>query len=181
MKKTSYTWTQETPWGALKISATADGVHSVRLNAGGTKQSLDSSAPREVGDIAQRFGRFLDGETAALDDVDVDLSGVDNDFQRTVLTTLRRRVGPGETISYGELAEVVGHPGAARAVGTAMAQNPVPIVVPCHRVLAAGGKLGGYGGGLEMKRGLLQLEGALDGELSLGRTPASSGTRGRVR
>jgi methylated-DNA-[protein]-cysteine S-methyltransferase len=91
----------------------------------------------------------------------VDYSGVENEFQRRVLQTLRQRVGPGKTISYGELAEVVGHPGAARAVGTAMARNPVPIVVPCHRVLASGGGLGGYGGGLDMKKALLRLEGAL--------------------
>jgi methylated-DNA-[protein]-cysteine S-methyltransferase len=174
--KTNYTWRQETPWGALKISATIDGVHSVRLNGGRTAGALDPSAPKQVGDIAERFRRFFDGDMEALDDVDVDLSSVDNDFQRKVLTTLRSRVGPGKTISYGELAEIVGHPGAARAVGTAMAQNPVPIVVPCHRVLAAGGRLGGYGGGLEMKRGLLQLEGAT-GQLNLGPAPVSSGSR----
>ncbi|HYZ93490.1 MAG TPA: MGMT family protein [Actinomycetota bacterium] len=164
--KTNYTWTQETPWGALKISATSDGVHSVRLRSGTSRQALDPTAPGEVGEFARAFRRFFAGETEALDGVKVDLSSVDNDFQRKVLTTLRTRIGPGKTISYGELAEAVGHPGAARAVGTAMAQNPVPIVVPCHRVLAAGGKLGGYGGGLEMKRGLLQLEGATEaGEL----------------
>jgi methylated-DNA-[protein]-cysteine S-methyltransferase len=178
--KTNYTWTQETPWGALKISATTAGVHSVRLNGGRTKQALDPSAPTEVVKVADGFRRFFAGEPQALDHVPVDLSSVDNEFQRQVLTTLRKRVGPGKTISYGELAEAVGHPGAARAVGTVMAQNPVPIVVPCHRVLAAGGKLGGYGGGLEMKHGLLQLEGASD-QLNLGRVPVSSGTRARAR
>jgi methylated-DNA-[protein]-cysteine S-methyltransferase len=116
-----------------------------------------------------------------LDDVAVDLSSVENDFQRKVLATLRKRVGPGKTISYGELAEVVGHPGAARAVGTAMARNPVPIVVPCHRVLASGGGLGGYGGGLDMKRGLLELEGVLQARLTSARGPGSSGTRARAR
>jgi methylated-DNA-[protein]-cysteine S-methyltransferase len=157
----NYTWTQETPWGQLKISATSDGVHSVRLRANGRSQPLDASAPTEIKGVAAAFERFVGGDARALDDIKVDLSAVDNDFQRGVLATLRKRVGPGQTISYGELAEVVGHPGAARAVGTAMAQNPVPIVVPCHRVLAANGKLGGYGGGLEMKQGLLRLEGAI--------------------
>jgi len=76
-----------------------------------------------------------------------------------VLTTLREAVPPGATISYGELAELVGHPGAARAVGTTMATNPVPIILPCHRVLASDGTLGGYGGGLDMKRELLGIEG----------------------
>ncbi len=161
MKKTSYSWTQATPWGALRISATADGVHSVRLDAGSRRVPLASDAPREVREISIAFERFFAGDCTRLEEVAVDYSSVTNDFQRVVLQTLRRRVGPGKTISYGELAEVVGHPGAARAVGTAMARNPVPIVVPCHRVLASGGGLGGYGGGLEMKKTLLRLEGAL--------------------
>lgn len=178
--ETNYRWTQATPWGSLTISATQSGVHSVGLNGAKKNVALDASAPKEVRDIASRFEEFIAGDANALEDVPVDLSAVDNEFQRTVLTTLRKRVGPGRTISYGELAELVGHPGAARAVGTVMAQNPVPLVVPCHRVLAAGGKLGGYGGGLEMKRGLLQLEGA-NGRLNLGPVPASSGSRAPAR
>jgi methylated-DNA-[protein]-cysteine S-methyltransferase len=70
------------------------------------------------------------------------------------------RIPYGETITYGELARVVGKPGAARAVGAANGRNPIPIVIPCHRVVAAGGKLGGYGGGLTLKRRLLDLEAA---------------------
>ena len=66
----------------------------------------------------------------------------------------------GETVSYGELAQRLGPPGCARAVGTANGRNPVPIIVPCHRVVAAHGGLGGYGGGLEMKRWLLAHEAA---------------------
>lgn len=65
----------------------------------------------------------------------------------------------GETASYGELAELTGHPGAARAVGSACAANPLPIVLPCHRIIRADGKLGQYGGGTELKRQLLLLEG----------------------
>jgi methylated-DNA-[protein]-cysteine S-methyltransferase len=78
-----------------------------------------------------------------------------------VLQTLFRQVRFGEVVSYGELALRVGHPRASRAVGTAMATNPVPIVVPCHRVLRSGGNLGNYGGGIDMKRKLLTHEGAL--------------------
>jgi methylated-DNA-[protein]-cysteine S-methyltransferase len=70
------------------------------------------------------------------------------------------RIAYGETVTYGDLARVVGKPGAARAVGTANGRNPIPIVIPCHRVVAAGGKLGGYGGGLSLKRRLLDLEAA---------------------
>ncbi len=67
----------------------------------------------------------------------------------------------GTTTTYGELAERIGAPGRARAVGSANARNPVAIVVPCHRVIGAGGKLVGYGGGLERKRALLAHEGAI--------------------
>ncbi len=65
----------------------------------------------------------------------------------------------GTTVTYGELAEMAGNPRAARAVGTAMKHNPLPILIPCHRVIAANGKLGGFGGGLDMKRWLLRHEG----------------------
>jgi methylated-DNA-[protein]-cysteine S-methyltransferase len=82
-------------------------------------------------------------------------------FQRRVLAELVK-VRFGHTLSYGELALRAGKPGAARAVGGAMAKNPIPLVVPCHRVLAAGGKIGGFGGGLTLKRALLALESAAE-------------------
>jgi methylated-DNA-[protein]-cysteine S-methyltransferase len=80
-------------------------------------------------------------------------------FERCVVRTLRR-VGYGETVSYGELARRAGAPGAARAVGSVMRRNCVPLIVPCHRVIAAGGKLGGFSApqGLDLKRRLLELE-----------------------
>jgi methylated-DNA-[protein]-cysteine S-methyltransferase len=83
-------------------------------------------------------------------------------YRRTVLEALTE-VPYGETVSYKDLAERTGNPKASRAVGSAMATNPIPIVVPCHRVLRTGGALGGYGGGLDTKVWLLQLEGALLG------------------
>ena len=79
-------------------------------------------------------------------------------FRADVLRALEQ-VDFGETVSYAELALRVGNPKASRAVGTAMATNPIPIVVPCHRVLRTGGHLGGYGGGLDAKRWLLAHEG----------------------
>jgi len=84
-------------------------------------------------------------------------------FTRTVLETLYGSVGFGATVTYGELARLAGQPGKARAVGQAMARNPWPLVVPCHRVLGAGGGLTGYTNphGLELKALLLRLEGAL--------------------
>lgn len=69
-----------------------------------------------------------------------------------------RSIPYGATRTYGEIARLIGNPEAARAVGTANGRNPIPIVIPCHRVVAAGGKLGGYGGGLKLKRALLDLE-----------------------
>ena len=79
-------------------------------------------------------------------------------FQRRVLEVLEREVGFGETITYGELAALAGKPTAARAVGTAMNRNPLPIFVPCHRVLASTG-IGGFGPGVSIKRRLLAHEG----------------------
>ena len=92
-------------------------------------------------------------------DLPVDLALVRSDFRRAALTTLRADVGPGEVVTYGALAAKVGHPNAARAVGSACATNPVPIIVPCHRVLPGSGGVGGYGGGPERKRRLLAHEG----------------------
>ncbi len=80
-------------------------------------------------------------------------------FQQKVLKAISK-IPPGETMTYGEVAKAAGRPGAARAVGNVMAHNPVPLMLPCHRVVAADG-LGGFTGGLEVKRKLLRLEGYL--------------------
>ncbi|MCK4277043.1 MAG: methylated-DNA--[protein]-cysteine S-methyltransferase, partial [Phycisphaerae bacterium] len=88
--------------------------------------------------------------------VAIDLSGIPP-FHRKVLTAARR-IPYGRTATYGELARRAGSPRAARAVGQAMAHNPVALLIPCHRVVAAGGGLGGFGGGLALKRRLLALE-----------------------
>ena len=94
-------------------------------------------------------------------DFTLDLDGVDG-FRRTVLKTLAHDVAWGEIVTYGELADMAGRPRAARAVGSAMRDNPLPIVIPSHRVVAAGGRIGGYGGGrnaVSLKRQLLEREG----------------------
>jgi methylated-DNA-[protein]-cysteine S-methyltransferase len=98
----------------------------------------------------------------------VDLSLVAAPFRRAVLETLHDSVDRGEVVTYGALAGRAGNPRAFRAAATACARNPVPILVPCHRVVPAGGGIGAYGGGPERKRALLELEGAL----GLGRTAA---------
>ncbi|MDX3230963.1 methylated-DNA--[protein]-cysteine S-methyltransferase [Streptomyces sp. ME19-01-6] len=82
-------------------------------------------------------------------------------FHRRVLRELADHVPYGTVVGYGDLADRVGDPGAARAVGVAMGSNPLPVVVPCHRVVESGGGIGGFGGGLETKRTLLALEGIL--------------------
>jgi len=111
---------------------------------------------------------LMRGEAASLAEVPVDWARV-NTFERRVYEATRR-LGPGQTSTYGELARELGDPGAARAVGTALGRNPWPLVVPCHRVLAAGGKLGGFSapGGVATKERLLAIEAPLarrEGEL----------------
>jgi methylated-DNA-[protein]-cysteine S-methyltransferase len=92
-------------------------------------------------------------------DLPIDLGGV-SPFQRRVLRAARR-IPAGRVLSYGDLARRIGQPRACRAVGQALGRNPVPIVIPCHRVVAGAGRLGGYVGGVARKRKLLAIEGAV--------------------
>lgn len=100
---------------------------------------------------------YLGGRLDALDDLSVDPGGTE--FQRRVWAALRQ-VPSGTTVTYGEMAADLGRPGAARAVGRAVATNPVWLVIPCHRVVPAGGGVGGYAGGPDRKRWLLDHEAA---------------------
>jgi methylated-DNA-[protein]-cysteine S-methyltransferase len=114
---------------------------------------------RELAATRDTLSAYLEGDDDTLA-LPVDLALARGPFRRAVLDTLHREVHRGEVITYGELAREAGSPRAVRAVGSACATNPVPIVVPCHRVLPASHKLGNYGGGPERKRALLTLEGA---------------------
>jgi methylated-DNA-[protein]-cysteine S-methyltransferase len=114
---------------------------------------------RELAGTRDALSAYLEGDDDRLG-LPVDLTLARSPFRRAVLDTLHREVQRGEVITYGELAKEAGNPRAVRAVGTACATNPVPIVVPCHRVLPASHKLGNYGGGPDRKRALLTLEGA---------------------
>jgi methylated-DNA-[protein]-cysteine S-methyltransferase len=114
---------------------------------------------RELAATRDTLSAYLEGDDDQLG-LPVDLALARGPFRRAVLDTLHREVHRGEVITYGELAREAGSPRAVRAVGSACATNPVPIVVPCHRVLPASHKLGNYGGGPERKRALLTLEGA---------------------
>lgn len=121
--------------------------------------TLGTSPPRVAG-VIEAAQRYFAGEKVDFADVALDLAGEDEFFQR-VYGALRR-VGWGRTTTYGALAKELGAgPEAARDVGQAMAQNPVPLIIPCHRVLAAGGKLGGFSapGGSTTKIRMLELEG----------------------
>ena len=103
---------------------------------------------------------LLRGEATDLSEATLDLDGVPPFHQRVYQST--RAIPPGSTLTYGELAVRLGDPAAARAVGQALGANPFPLIVPCHRVLAAGGRSGGFSahGGIVMKRRLLDIEGA---------------------
>jgi methylated-DNA-[protein]-cysteine S-methyltransferase len=116
--------------------------------------------PQQVAEIIAAAKRYFNGEPIDFSDVLVDLDGQD-DFFKQIYAALRR-VGWGRTTTYGTLAKELGAgPEAARDVGQAMAKNPVPLIIPCHRVLAAGGKVGGFSapGGSVAKVRMLELEG----------------------
>ncbi|OIN82304.1 methylated-DNA--[protein]-cysteine S-methyltransferase [Mycobacterium malmoense] len=113
-----------------------------------------SPDPGAFGGAVEQLGAYFAGELSDFD-IDLDLRGTE--FQRRVWQALLT-IPYGETRSYGEIAEQIGAPGSARAVGWANGHNPIAIVVPCHRVIGTNGSLTGYGGGLDRKRTLLELE-----------------------
>jgi len=157
----------DTPIGDLLVGVTEHGVCRI---------GFDPQPERALEALAQRFGprvlrssKPVDRVRKQLDeyfagarrgfDVDWDIRFLP-DYNRRVLDELAR-VEYGTTTTYGQLAALTGNPRAARAVGTIMNRNPIPIVLPCHRVVGANGSLTGYAGGLERKERLLRLEGAL--------------------
>jgi len=143
--------------GLCVISYEADPDAQVeRLARGFGSRVLRS--PRPIDPARRQLGEYFEGKRRRFD-LEVDLR-LTRDFGRTVLEELGR-VPFGEVTTYGALAAKAGKPRAARAVGTIMNRNPLPIVLPCHRVVGANGSLVGYAGGLERKQTLLRLEGAL--------------------
>lgn len=113
-------------------------------------------APARLDDVRRQLDEYFAGRRTAFD-LPVDLALAGSRFRRGVLAATAR-IPYGERATYRDVATAAGSPGAVRAAGTALGANPVPIVVPCHRVLRTGGGLGGYGGGLDRKRYLLGLE-----------------------
>ncbi len=143
--------------GRCGVAWTARGIARVRLPK--VPEGAPGDAPPEaVRRAIEAMQRLLSGAHEDLAFVELDLEGVPT-FHRRIYE-IARRIGPGETLTYGEVAARAGSPGAARAVGQAMGKNPFPIVVPCHRVLAAGGKPGGFSadGGASTKLKMLAIE-----------------------
>ncbi|WP_307716052.1 methylated-DNA--[protein]-cysteine S-methyltransferase [Streptomyces sp. V4I23] len=155
--------------GPLLLAATGDGLVSVVFHARpairdrALKQLADrlGAPPAETGTgrLAEPMHAYFEGR---LRDFDLPLDwSLSAGFNRQVLRELPAAAPFGTVVGYGDLAARVGQPGAAQAVGAAMGSNPLPVVVPCHRVVESDGGLGGFGGGLETKRRLLALEGVL--------------------
>jgi AraC family transcriptional regulator of adaptative response/methylated-DNA-[protein]-cysteine methyltransferase len=150
----------DTPLGRMLVAATSKGI--CRLTFDEDESALKRRFPNaRIVPADQSMAALISGvlqavETpAAMPDLPIDVRGTA--FQEAVWRELRR-IPPGETRSYAEIAAAVGQPGAVRAVGTANGSNPVAVLVPCHRVIRSDGSLGGYAGGLDRKRKLLDAE-----------------------
>jgi methylated-DNA-[protein]-cysteine S-methyltransferase len=147
----------DSPIGELLLVGDGERLHGLYMQAGRKPASVAahwqcSAAPFAA--VRAQLEEYFAGERSQFD-VALTLQG--NAFERRVWAALQR-IPYGETVSYGEIATRIGSPTAARAVGLANGRNPVAVIVPCHRVIGADGGLTGYGGGLERKRLLLELE-----------------------
>ena len=152
----------DSPVGDLFLAATERGLCRISYWPEGMEESLARTyGPRvlrsPLDDVHRELDEYFEGTRREFD-LPIDLRVAP--FHADVLAELAR-VPYGRTETYGSLAAKVGRPKAARAVGTVMHHNPIPIVLPCHRIVGANGSLTGYAGGLEVKRRLLQLEGAI--------------------
>ena len=155
-----------TPIGRVFVAATEAGLVRVSFRQSEAsfvaelRQRLAADvirSPARTADVVHQLRAYFAGERRSFD-VRLDLRHT-TPFQRRVLMAAAR-VPAGKVVSYGDIARRIGQPRGSRAVGQALGQNPIPIVIPCHRVVAAGERIGGYGGGLGIKRKLLRLEGS---------------------
>jgi methylated-DNA-[protein]-cysteine S-methyltransferase len=160
--------TMDSPFGQLLLAATPRGLVRISLPGYDPDEALEGladrisprvlEAPARLDAVRHQLDRYFEGQLREFDlDLDWELS---HGFRRRVLRAANR-IPYGQTRSYRQMATSAGNERAVRAAGSALGSNPIPIVVPCHRVLRTGGALGGYGGGLPMKEALLRLEGAL--------------------
>jgi methylated-DNA-[protein]-cysteine S-methyltransferase len=148
----------ETPIGTLLIAGDVDAIRFIGFPKSGKAQQPEPdwrlSTRGAVGEAIRQLKEYFAGRRS---EFDLPLAPEGTEFQREVWKRLQE-IPYGETISYGELARRIGNPNASRAVGAANGSNPLPIVIPCHRVIGANGKLTGFGGGLPTKEALLALE-----------------------
>jgi methylated-DNA-[protein]-cysteine S-methyltransferase len=158
----------DTPVGRLLVAVTERGVCEISYDADPSAEAERLArafgarvlrSPRPTDEVRRQLDEYFAGTRRDFE-LEVDLGTTRAEFGRAVLEQLAR-VPYGEVTTYGTLAARAGRPRAARAVGTVMNRNPVPIVLPCHRVVGSTGSLVGYAGGLDRKRTLLELEGAL--------------------
>jgi methylated-DNA-[protein]-cysteine S-methyltransferase len=149
-----------TPIGELRLLVRADGPLSAILFAGqaltatASSRSISPAAARTLREASSQLSEYFAGVRERFE---LPLAPEGTAFQRSVWTALAS-IGYAQTRSYSEIARAIGRPSAARAVGAANGQNPLPIVLPCHRVIGRSGALTGYAGGLDRKRYLLELE-----------------------
>jgi methylated-DNA-[protein]-cysteine S-methyltransferase len=152
----SYT-TMESPVGPLLLSGDELGLRGVRFEGSKRSPRLQPDWKPDKAPFAEVVRQLQDYFRGALKEFDLPLSLGGTDFQLRVWTALRT-IPYGETISYAQLAGRIGKPKAVRAVGLANGSNPIPIIIPCHRVIGSDGGLTGFGGGLPNKKKLLALE-----------------------
>ena len=163
---TYYTTTLESPCGPLLcVVDEAGAVVRIEFGKGRDSQKVTERMrehgievvedPARTADLRRQLEEYFAGERR---EFDLTLAPEGTPFERSVWEELRR-IPFGETRSYGEIARAIGRPNAFRAVGRANGANPIPIVVPCHRVIGSDGSLTGFGGGLEAKSRLLEIEG----------------------
>jgi methylated-DNA-[protein]-cysteine S-methyltransferase len=157
--KTTVYWTIESPVGELLLAGDGTRLQRLHFHDSERRARIDPAWERSAepfDELCAQLDQYFAGERREFD-VPLDPAG-GTEFERRVWAALRE-IPYGETEAYGELADRIGHPGRARAVGAANGRNPIAIVIPCHRVIGADGRLVGYGGGLPRKRRLLELEG----------------------
>jgi methylated-DNA-[protein]-cysteine S-methyltransferase len=147
----------ESPVGRLVLVGDEAGLRQVWFAEGRRVEVVERDWREDKAAFAEAVRQLRAYFAGELREFDLELAPVGTEFQLRVWHELRR-IGYGETISYGELARRVGNAKAARAVGLANGSNPLPIIVPCHRVIGGNGSLTGFGGGLPNKKWLLELE-----------------------
>ena len=149
----------DSPFGLLHLKATEDALVEIYFSEEEEEKNQESLSPSSaiIVRAIEQLNEYFEGKRTTFD---LPLAPEGTKFQRQVWSTLRS-IPFGSTISYSRLSEKLGNPKAIRAVGRANGQNPIPIIIPCHRVVGSNNELVGYAGGIERKRRLLQHEGAL--------------------